>query len=41
VAWCYPEAIAVPGLFIYGGGSLALFGSTGNVLPAASAFVDH
>jgi arabinogalactan endo-1,4-beta-galactosidase len=35
VLWWYPEAIQVPGLFIYAGGSLALFDSTGNVLPAA------
>lgn len=37
VFWWYPEAVLVPGLFIWGGGSLALFDSTGNVLPAASA----
>ncbi len=36
VVWWYPEAIQVPGLFVWGGGSLALFDSTGNVLPAAS-----
>jgi arabinogalactan endo-1,4-beta-galactosidase len=36
VIWWYPEAIPVPGLFVYGGGSLALFDSTGNVLPAAT-----
>ena len=36
VVWWYPEAIPVSGLFIYGGGSLALFDSTGNVLPAAT-----
>lgn len=36
VVWWYPEAIQVPGLFIYAGGSLALFDSTGNVLPAAT-----
>jgi arabinogalactan endo-1,4-beta-galactosidase len=35
VIWWYPEAIQVGGLFIYAGGSLALFDSTGNVLPAA------
>ena len=34
--WWYPEAIQVPGLFVWGGGSLALFDATGNVLPAAS-----
>ena len=38
VVWWYPEAIAVPGLFVWGGGSLALFGADGNVLPAAGAF---
>jgi arabinogalactan endo-1,4-beta-galactosidase len=38
VIWWYPEAIQVPGLFIWGGGSLALFDAGGNVLPAASAF---
>ena len=37
VVWWYPEAIQVPGLFVWGGGSLALFDSLGNVLPAASA----
>jgi arabinogalactan endo-1,4-beta-galactosidase len=36
VVWWYPEAIQVPGLFVWGGGSLALFDSSGNVLPAAS-----
>ena len=38
VVWWYPESIPVSGLFIWAGGSLALFDSTGNVLPAASAF---
>ena len=38
VIWWYPESILVPGLFIWGGGSLALFDSTGNILPAVSAF---
>ncbi len=38
VVWWYPEAIPVSGLFVFAGGSLALFDSTGNVLPAASAF---
>ncbi len=37
VIWWYPEAIQVPGLFIWGGGSLALFDAGGGVLPAASA----
>jgi arabinogalactan endo-1,4-beta-galactosidase len=36
VLWWYPEAIPVSGLFIDAGGSLALFDSTGNVLPAAT-----
>ena len=38
VAWWYPEAIPVPGLFVFAGGSLALFDSSGDVLPAAAAF---
>ena len=38
VVWWYPEAIQVPGLFVWGGGSLALFDAGGNVLPAASEF---
>ena len=37
VIWWYPEAIQVPGLFIWGGGSLALFDAGGNALPAATA----
>jgi arabinogalactan endo-1,4-beta-galactosidase len=41
VVWWYPEAIQVPGLFVWGGGSLSLFDSTGNVLPAASGFGVH
>jgi len=36
--WWYPEAIAVPGLFVWGGGSLSLFDAGGNILPAASVF---
>ncbi len=36
VIWWYPESIVVPGIFIWGGGSLALFDPSGNVLPAAS-----
>ena len=39
VLWWYPEAIPVSGLFVFGGGSLALFDSTGNVLPAASELI--
>jgi arabinogalactan endo-1,4-beta-galactosidase len=38
VVWWYPESVQVAGLFIYGGGSLALFDASGNVLPAASLF---
>jgi len=38
VLWWYPEAIEVPGLFIFGGGSLALFDQVGSLLPAASLF---
>lgn len=38
VLWWYPEAILVPGLFIWGGGSLALFDAGGNALPALSEF---
>lgn len=38
VIWWYPEAILVPGLFVWGGGSLALFDGGGHVLPAASVF---
>ena len=38
VFWWYPEAIPTSGLFIFDGGSLALFDSTGNALPAISVF---
>ena len=38
VLWWYPEAIDVSGLFVWGGGSLALFDAGGNLLPAAAAF---
>jgi len=38
VVWWYPESIQVPGLFVWGGGSLALFDSSGNLLPAAAQF---
>jgi arabinogalactan endo-1,4-beta-galactosidase len=34
--WWYPEAIQVPNLFVWGGGSLSLFDAGGNVIPAAS-----
>ena len=37
VVWWYPEAIPVQGLFVWGGGSLALFDSTGNPLQAVAA----
>ena len=36
VVWWYPEAVPTPGLFIFDGGALALFDSTGNALPAVS-----
>ncbi len=36
VVWWYPEAVSVPGVYIWGGGSLSLFDDAGNVLPAAS-----
>ncbi len=38
VVWWYPEAIQVPGVSIWGGGSLSLFDASGNLLPAASIF---
>jgi arabinogalactan endo-1,4-beta-galactosidase len=41
VIWWYPDAIEVPGIFIWGGGSLALFDASGNVLAAASVFGAH
>jgi arabinogalactan endo-1,4-beta-galactosidase len=41
VVWWYPEAINVSGLFIWGGGSLAMFDAAGNVLPAASVFAGN
>ena len=33
-----PEAIVVPGVFMWGGGSLALFDPSGMILPAAARF---
>lgn len=36
LVWWYPEAIQVSGLFIWGGGSLALFDASGNTLPAVA-----
>jgi arabinogalactan endo-1,4-beta-galactosidase len=41
VIWWYPEAIQVPGLFIWGGGSLSLYDAAGNLNPAAAEFVDE
>ena len=38
VLWWYPEAIEVNGLFVWGGGSMAMFDGGGNVLSAASEF---
>ena len=38
VIWWYPEAVLVPGLFVWGGGSLGLFDANGDVLPAAAEF---
>ncbi len=38
VVWWYPEAINVPGLFVWGSGALAWFDYTGRVLPAAKVF---
>lgn len=34
VLWWYPEAVQVPGLFVWGGGALALFDEGGRTLPA-------
>ena len=38
VIWWYPEAIQVPNLFTWGGGSLSLFDPDGNILDAAAVF---
>ena len=38
VLWWYPESIQVPGIFAWGGGSLALFDAGGNALPAMTIF---
>lgn len=38
VVWWYPEAVLVTGLFVWGGGALALFDQNGETLPAAGAF---
>lgn len=40
VLWWYPEAVRVPGLHIWNGGSTALFDADGHVLPAAVAMAD-
>jgi arabinogalactan endo-1,4-beta-galactosidase len=36
VLWWYPEAVAVPGVYVWANGSLGLFDSAGAVLPAAA-----
>ena len=41
VLWWYPEAIEVPGLLVWGGGSLALYDAGGNLLPAALEYVEE
>ncbi len=41
VIWWYPEAVPVPGLFVWGGGSLALFDDGGSILPAAATLGTH
>lgn len=41
VIWWYPESIPVPGLFVYGGGALALFDDDGAALPAATVFGEY
>ena len=38
VLWWYPEAILVSGLYVWGGGALALFDGSGNVLPAVGEY---
>lgn len=38
VVWWYPESVRVPGLFVWGGGTLALFDASGALLPAAREF---
>jgi arabinogalactan endo-1,4-beta-galactosidase len=40
VLWWYPEAIEVPGLFVWGGGSLSWFDRGGGLLPAGSVFAE-
>ncbi|MGD0484266.1 MAG: glycosyl hydrolase 53 family protein [Gemmatimonadales bacterium] len=39
VMWWYPEAIQVSDLSVWGGGSLALFDGSGDILPAAGQFI--
>lgn len=41
VVWWYPEAVSVPGVYVWGAGSLALFDDAGNVLPASSELRSH
>jgi arabinogalactan endo-1,4-beta-galactosidase len=41
VVWWYPEAIQVPGTFIWQGGAIALFDTNGNALPAVNALAGH
>jgi arabinogalactan endo-1,4-beta-galactosidase len=41
VVWWYPESIVVPGVSAWAGGSLALFDTSGGILPAGSAFGAH
>ncbi len=41
IVWWYPEAVVVPGLFVWGGGSVALFDDGGNMLPAATLLGTH
>lgn len=38
VYWWYPEAIQVPGMFVWGGGALAMFDESGRILPSAGVF---
>jgi len=41
VVWWYPEAVNVQGLAVYGDGAIALFGATGDALPAAAVFGEY
>ena len=40
VVWWYPEAVLVSDLFVWGGGALALFDASGDILPAAGEFTE-